>query len=234
MNVELLNERFFEVLVNGDRPGARAIVAEAESSGMKPEEVLSSVFWPTYELIDRLFRKDSLTTLAHHQATRLLRVLVDQQAQKFERSAPNGRTVFAFCGPTDADELGGQMGVDMLEAAGYTVNYAGGGIANDEVLASVQENKPDVLLMFASAPSDLPAIRNLIDTIREIGACDGMQIVVGAGVFNRAEGLAEEIGADLWAEDPQDLVDAMNTEPMRRATPMQRTVGKKRQQLKAA
>ncbi|MBN8645999.1 MAG: cobalamin-dependent protein [Planctomycetes bacterium] len=233
MNTETLNERLFESLINGDRAAARSVVQQAERSGLAPAEVVSEVFWPTYEQIDRLFRHDQLTTLAHHMATRLLRVLVDQQAQKFTRSAPVGRTVFAFCGPTDADELGAQMAVDLLESRGYTVSFAGGGIATDEILATVQENKPDVLLMFASSPSDLPAMRQLIDTIREIGACDGLQIVVGAGVFNRAEGLAEEIGADLWASDPVDLVEEMAANPTRRAPANQRTVGKKRQ-LRAA
>lgn len=234
MNIEILNERFFEALINGDRANARAILTEGERSGLDAQAVLSQVLWPTYELVEKLHRSDQLTTLAHHLATRLLRMLVDQHSGRLARCEANGRRVFACCGPNDADELGAQMAVDMLEVAGFEVNFAGGGVATDEVLASVQENKPDVLLMFASAPADLPGIRRLIDTIREIGACDRMQIVVGAGVFNRAEGLAEEIGADLWASDPLELVELMKSEPNRRASATQRTVGKKRQQLRAA
>ena len=53
-------------------------------------------------------------------------------------------------------------------------------------------------------------------------------IVVGGGVFNRAYGLAEEIGADLWAGDPLELVQVMNECPQRRMTGSQRTVGRKR------
>ena len=91
--------------------------------------------------------------------------------------------------------------------------------------------------MFGSGPSDLPMIREIIDTINEIGACRDLQIVVGGGVFNRAEGLAEEIGADLWAEHPLDLIDVMLEEPTRRASADQRTVGAKlpiRQKKRAA
>ena len=88
--------------------------------------------------------------------------------------------------------------------------------------------RPDVLLMFASAPGDAPNIRLLIDSIRGVGACPDMQIVVGGGVFNRAEGLAEEIGADLWARTPAELLERLATEPARRATEEQRTVGRNR------
>jgi methanogenic corrinoid protein MtbC1 len=142
--------------------------------------------------------------------------------------------VFAVCGPQDPDELGAQMAVDLLEAGGFTVTFAGGGIASDEILAQVQETQPDVLLLFASAPSDLPGIRAMIDQINEIGAVRNLQVVVGGGVFNRAKGLAEEIGADLWADSPAELVDKMANEPHRRAVPAQQSVGKKRKLRSAA
>lgn len=224
----MLVERLFETLISGDRAAARALVAEAAGRGCSPEQMMTEIFWPVYETVQKLYRADQMTTLSHHMATRLLRVLVDQTAAKLTRQAPRGRTVFAVCGPTDADELAAQIAVDMLEREGFTVSFAGGGIATDEILGQVQESRPDVLLMFASAPSDLPEIRGLIDQFREIGAVKNMQIVVGGGVFNRAEGLAEEIGADLWATSPTDLVDEMVHNPDQRAVPAQHTVGKKR------
>jgi hypothetical protein len=39
-----------------------------------------------------------------------------------------------------------------------------------------------------------------------------MQIVVGGGIFNRAPGLAEEIGADVAAESPRDLLEKLVSE----------------------
>jgi hypothetical protein len=59
-----------------------------------------------------------------------------------------------------------------------------------------------------------------------------MQVVVGGGVFNRAEGLAEEIGADLWAKNPAQLIARLNTQSERRATEDQRTVGRNRRPSK--
>jgi MerR family transcriptional regulator, light-induced transcriptional regulator len=234
VSVENYTQRLFEALINGDRPTSRAIVDECYREGITAECVVSELFWPTYEQIETLFREDKLTTLAHHMATRLLRSLCDQAAQKFSFNKPVGRSVFAVCGPTDADELAGQMAADLLEAEGFSVNYAGSGIANDELLEIMQSTQPDVLLLFSSAPGDLPGIRELIDTMREIGACDRVQIVVGGGVFNRAEGLAEEIGADLWAEDPTELCQIMIDYPQHRAEDEQRTVGRNRKPTRKA
>ena len=227
MSAEIIVERLFGALVAGDRPGARAIVTEQLESGAAPEQVLTEVFWPAYELLNKLSRADQISHLAQNTALRLLRVLVDAtSAQMLAGAAPNGRSVFACCAEDEQGELGAQMAVDLLESAGFRVTFAGGGVPTDEVRAAVQENRPDVLLMFCSSPSNLPDIRRLIDELHEIGSCPHTQIAVGGGVFNRAEGLAEEIGADVWAEDPLELVDVLIHEPEQRATEDQRTVGR--------
>ena len=103
--------------------------------------------------------------------------------------------MLAFCGPQDSDELGAQMGVDLLESAGFQVTFAGGNIPNDEILQRVHSTRPDVLLMFAAGAPDLPSLRRLIDTLREIAACPAIPLWGGGGLFNRAERLAQWTGA---------------------------------------
>ena len=234
MSADIVIERLFEALVDGNRPAARAVIDEQRNTGASPELVVTDLLWPVHENIEKLFKQDRLTPLSYHLATRLLRSIVDQQAidllntPREEEGTGAGRTVAAFCGESENSELGAQMAVDLLEAAGFNVRFAGGGVPADEIQATVQESAPDVLLMFCSEPSDLPGIRGLIDNLHEIGACPNTQIVVGGGVFNRAEGLAEEIGADLWAGHPLELVDAMIYDHDQRATPDQRTVGRNR------
>ncbi|MBX3359424.1 MAG: cobalamin-dependent protein [Phycisphaeraceae bacterium] len=228
MNREVLQERFFETLITGSRPAAREVISSAVSDGLTPTDLISDLFWPTYQTVDRLHRADQLPTLSHHLASRLLRVLVDQNAARLVQQPRRGRSVFCACGPSDADELGAQMAVDLIESNGFDIMFSGGGIANDELLGRINEDRPDVLLMFSSAAQDLPNIRTLIDTLHEIGACPNMQIAVGGGVFNRADGLAEEIGADLWASDPISMVEVLASAPARRASVSQRTVGRNR------
>src|SRR5262249_11216052 len=142
-------ERFFETLISGHRPSARQVVHDALAQGPGPERLITDLFWPTYEMVERLYRSDQLTKVSHHLATRLLRVLVDQNASLLQRSASRGKTIFSLCGPRDSDELGAQMAVDLLEQGGFDISFAGGNIPNDEILAVVHENRPDILLMFA-------------------------------------------------------------------------------------
>lgn len=234
MNLEALHERVFETLINGDRAEARSLLSELGAHGSDAEDVLRDVFWPTHENLEKLHRSDQLTLLSYHTATRLLRQLVDQTAARLVMRPRNGKRVLASCGSGEGEELGAQMAVDILESYGYEVWFTGGGVPTDEILGRVHEDRPDILLMFSSAASDLPGIRHLIDHLHEIGACPNLQIVVGAGVFNRAPGLADELGADLCACSPLDLVDLLTRQSDRRAVLEDRTVGKRRPRSKAA
>ncbi len=235
MNREGLIERFFELLIAGDRAGSRDFIRTLISAGTTVESLITDLFWPTHELLERLYKADQLSCLSHHLSTRLLRVLIDQTAVGLRRQPSQDRTILAFCGTSEGEELGAQMATDLIEAAGFTISFAGGGVPNDEILARVQEHKPNVLLMFCSAAADLPSIRQLVDTLHEIGACPHLQIAVGGGVFNRAEGLAEEIGADVWAKSPLEMVEVLIEHADERSNLTHRTVGRNRKkQSKAA
>jgi len=225
---ELMVEQLFPLLITGDRAAARTTVEEIIDSGVAPETLTHEAYWPLLEMINTLYRNDQLTNLAHHYATRLLRSLVDQAQARYTQRNRRDRSVMLFCAETEADDLAAQLVADLVEADGYEVCFGGGGVAWDEVLQEASERKPDVLLLFSNSGQDAPHIRMLIDTVREIGSCPSMQIVVGGGIFNRAEGLAEEIGADLWATTPLELIERLENEPDRRATPEQRTVGQNR------
>lgn len=226
MNTEAMVERLFPLLIAGDRAQARATVQTWTDDGCSAETLTHDVYWPLHEMVADLYRKDQLTTLAHHCAARLLRTLVDQAQARYTQQERNGRTMMLFCGQSETDDMAAQMVADLAEANGWSVCFGGGGIAGDELLETAHDRRPDVMLMFSSAAADAPVIRQLIDQIRGVGACPNMQIAVGGGVFNRAPGLAEEIGADIWASTPADIITSLNAKPEQRATPEQRTVGR--------
>src|SRR5690606_31667127 len=122
----------------------------------------------------------------------------------------------------------------LFEADGYTVRFAGGGVPEDEVLKLIGDFRPDLLVMFGTLPSGVPAVRRLIDYLREVNSCPDMQIMCCGGIYKRAEGLAEEIGADLYAPDAASAVIVANEHPTRRASFDQQTVGRTRRIRKAA
>jgi methanogenic corrinoid protein MtbC1 len=221
-------DKFFNALISGDRAGARAVVDEALDADYPASTILTNLFWPTLQQIQQMHRHDQLSELAHNYATRLLFHLEAQMQLRLPTPEEHGSRVLLTSGQEASEELAGQMATDLLEAAGYEVYFAGGGIANDEVVDQISDLEAQKLVVFGAVPQTVPETRLLIDRLHSIGACPNLQIVVGGGVFNRADGLAQEIGADLWAHDPAELVQVMLQQPERRMSEGQRTVGRKR------
>ncbi len=223
-----LLERFFTAMISGDRHTAREIMDEVFTADVPAERIASNLIWPTLNQIQNMRRADQLSSLAYHYATRLMRSITDQLQVRYQQQARRDQTVLVMSGPEESEELTGQLAADLLEANGYTVYYCGGGVSNDEITAQIANLRADKLVVFGSIPETVPETRLLIDRLHDLGVCPQLQIIVGGGVFNRAEGLAEEIGADLWASDPIELVNTIAENTQRRMSDDQRTVGRKR------
>jgi methanogenic corrinoid protein MtbC1 len=233
-SLDNLPRAYFEPLIKGDRIATRRVIEEALAAGVDARELLVDLIWPTMELLQSLYREDRLSIAQLNMATRLNRSLTDQVAARLPRGAAKDRSVLIFCGDDEPEELGGQIAAELFEANGWTVRFAGGGVPQDEVLKMIGDLRPDLLLLFATLPSGVPTVRQLIDYLREVNSCPNMQVMCCGGIYKRAEGLAEEIGADLYAADASEAVKVANAHPDRRATVDQQTVGRTRRIRKAA
>lgn len=229
-----LSEMYVEALLAGDRVIARQVIENAISAGSTPASLLSDLIWPTMELIQSLYKEDRITISSLNLATRLNRSICDQISAKLEHAESINRKVLIFCGDDEPEELGGQICAELFECSGWTVKFAGGGVPEDEVLAMIGQFRPDLLLMFGTLPSGVPAVRKLIDYLREVNSCPDMQVMCCGGIYKRAEGLAEEIGADLYAPDAAAAVQVASESPAKRASVEQQTVGRMRRIRKAA
>jgi methanogenic corrinoid protein MtbC1 len=226
--------RYLEPLIAGDRDGARKVIDCALAEGFEPRDLLNGLIWPTMELLQSLYREDRISISSLNMATRLNRSITDQLTLHLQRSTANGKKVLIFCGDDEPEELGGQITADLFESAGYTVRFAGGGVPEDEVLKLIGDMRPDLLVMFGTLPSGVPAVRKLIDYLRDVNSCPEMQVMCCGGIYKRAEGLSEEIGADLYAPDAAEAVKAAEEHPTKKATVDQQTVGRTRRIRKAA
>jgi methanogenic corrinoid protein MtbC1 len=225
---------YLETLLAGDRVAARQLIETAVASNKSAPALLNELVWPAMEHIQDLYKDDRIPLASLNLATRLNRSLADQLTARLVRKPANGKTALIFCGDDEPEELGGQICADLFEAEGWNVRFAGGGVPNDEVLKMIGDERPNLLLMFATLASNVPAVRKLIDYLREVNSCPDMQIMCCGGIYRRAEGLAEEIGADLYAPDAAEAVAVASNNPSKRASIEQQTVGRTRRIKKAA
>ena len=182
--------------------------------------------------IEKLQKSEKITPTQEHLATRINRTLVDQLQNKLPCRPWRSKKIVICCAEQELQELGAQMMADLFESDGWEVKFLGGGLTNEDILSYTSDYSPDILLIYGSTPKQAPSIRMLIDTIKAINARPNMKIMVSGGLFNRADGLWEEIGADLFAPSAVEAVRlASNTEqmqpsqemPVRRRKPRKKT-----------
>jgi methanogenic corrinoid protein MtbC1 len=198
--------RYLEALLHGDRRACRSVVEETMQTGVPANSVYLHLIWPVMVEIERLMRLDKIASVQEHLATRINRTIVDQLQNKLPRRPAKHKKAAVCCAREELQELGAQIIADLFESDGWQVRFLGGGLTNDDIFAFINEYAPDVLLIYGTAPKQAPDVRRLIDRIRGVNAWPDMRIVVSGGLFNRAEGLWEEIGADGFAPTAAEVL----------------------------
>lgn len=200
-------ERYLVAILAGQRQKARSIIEETLQSGIPANSVYLDIIWPVMVEIEKLLATDRISPLQEHLATRINRTLIDQLQNKLPRRPERCKKIVVSCGPEQLHELGAQILADLFESDGWEVRFLGGGLNNQDLLEYTNSYGPDILLFYGTDPHQAPVLRRLVDTISQVNAWPNMQILVCGGLFNRAEGLWEEMGIDLFAADP---VEALN------------------------
>lgn len=223
-------ERYLDTLLKGDRKACRTVIEESLQTGTPANSVYLDIIWPIMAEIEHLVRSDKITTTQEHLATRINRTIVDQLQNKLPRKPLRNKRIVIACSNAKLQELGAQIMADLFESDGWEVKFLGGGLTNDDILAFINENAPDILLIYGGTPKQAPEIRQLIDTIRDINAWPNMRIMLSGGLFNRADGLWQEIGADLYAATALEALQiASKDTPIE---PEQRTINRRKKRGK--
>ncbi len=203
--------RFLQPLLAGRRAECFSMIQEAADNGMPASTLLCEVIWPAMSQVDRLFRDDRISGAAANMATRINRTAADQLQARLPRRLANGKRAILLCTEDPQEEIGCQIVADLFGAEGWEVYFLGGGVPDDEILTLVGQVRPDVLVIFGTNPQGAPLVRNLIGLIRDVNACPSMNIIVSGGVFNRADGLWREVGADVFADAATDVLSVAAT-----------------------
>ncbi len=213
-----ISEAFKEYVLHlfaGRRGEARDVLMRAQDRGIAAAKLLKRVVWPAMDEVEKLYRGNHISRIQEHMATRINRMVADQLQAYLAHKPKTGQRMIVTCGNGEGEELGAQITADLFEAEGWYVWFLGSGVPNDEILQLVGKINPDILCIYGAQPQGVPNIRKLIDLIRGVGVCEELQVLITGGVFNRADGLADEIKADLFAPSVEKALKVVDDHPVR-------------------
>ncbi len=120
-----------------------------------------------------------------------------------EKTSGGGKVILCTV-EGDLHDIGKNIVRAMLEAAGIEVIDLGIDVKAETVVETVKKEDIHVVLLSGVLTLSIDSMKNTISTICEEGLRDSVKILIGGAPVN-AE-VAELIGADDWATNPQKTV----------------------------
>jgi 5-methyltetrahydrofolate--homocysteine methyltransferase len=193
-------DAIYDAVLEGDIPGAPALVQTALDADLEPEIILNEGMIAAmaevgvrYECGDIYVAEMFISAKTLQGALSVLRPHL--------RSAnvqAKGKVVLGTV-KGDMHDIGKNLVAMMLEGAGFDVQDLGADVHPSKFVEAVSASQPDVVALSALLTTTMPSMKSTIDALAAAGLRDRVKIMVGGAPVN--QNYADAIGADGYAQD---------------------------------
>ena len=187
--------------------GESAKATEALLESHEPMEIISDILIPALDKAGAAFEKGKIflpqLILNAGAAQAAFGVIRERMIRSNKAPVSKGKIVLATV-KGDIHDIGKNIVKVLLENYGYTVIDLGKDVPCEEVVKAALENKVKLVGLSALMTTTLKSMEETIRLLRESGA--DCKVVVGGAVLTQE--YADSIGADYYAKDAKETVDA--------------------------
>ena len=202
-------ERLATAVIDGDEEVARQGATEAVEAGMDPlvavEQGLSKgmdVIGEEFERGDVFLPELLMAAAAFNEAMDVLQPEI--VAQKKQLAILGTIVVSTVKG--DVHNIGKNIVATVLRINGFKVLDIGVDNQTLDIIQEAQNAKADIIALSSLMTTTLPAQREVLDVLREMGLRDQFLVMVGGGPVT--QDWSEEIGADAYGKSAIEAVEA--------------------------
>jgi trimethylamine corrinoid protein len=210
MTDAVLFDRMIQSVVSGDREASASLAAEALSSGLDPQLIISSGFLPGLWKVGELWESGEYflpeliqSAECMKKALAVLRPALEKAAGSV--SALKGKVVIGTI-EGDIHDIGKNLVSSLLSANGFEVVDLGADVKVDRFIDAAVAEKADLICLSALLTTTMINQRRFMDRLRERGLRDCFQVLVGGAPVTAK--WAAEIGADGYGENALAAVRA--------------------------
>ena len=204
-------EKLHEAVLNYDIEKAEQIATDAVEAGVNPIEAIEKgLAAGIREVGDRFHRFEIFLphlVLASDAATAAMNVLIKAIPKDQLSAVQRGRIIVGTV-EGDLHDLGKNVVVMMLKAAGFEVFDLGKDVKTDTLVERAQELKADVIAVSSLMTTTRPYQRELVEELERLGLRDQFKVIVGGGPVTHE--WAHDIGADGYGRDALEAVAEAN------------------------
>jgi methanogenic corrinoid protein MtbC1 len=208
--LDLTRAMYVQAVLAGERSAALTIVTDALRNGASAVDVYVDVLQAALYEVGRLWESNRITVAHEHAATAITQFVTAHLYDRLERSpstAKRGTMVLTGL-EGELHSIGALMVADVLETRGWTVHFLGTNLPHASIVDTIRRYEPDCVGISATMLFNLPAVRRLIESVRDEWG-RSKRIMLGGGAFRRTPELWRELGADGHAGDLRQALSLM-------------------------
>ncbi|MBW2094179.1 MAG: corrinoid protein [Deltaproteobacteria bacterium] len=207
MSMEEVTTGIIEAIVKQDEEELSRVVLNGLEEGIDPMAIINEAITPGLRKVGDLFADEEVflpeLVLAGQIVTEIMHVLEEKIKGNSGNILNKGLVVMATVNG-DVHDIGKNLVVLLLRAAGYEVLDLGKSVATRTIVEKVIELNPKIVGLSSLLSTTMPAQKQVIEAIVESGMRDQVKVLVGGAPVTRE--WAEKIGADGYAENASTAV----------------------------
>jgi len=194
--------RYIQAVIAGNVIPGMAIVLDAVDDGLSVRAAILKVLLPAQREVGRLWHNNDISVAEEHMVTMTTQRLMAVLASRARCAPDRGRTAIAAAVTGNIHEIGIRAIAYLLEFDGWRTIYLGPDVPKGDIPTAIECFDADVVLLSLALSSQLPALQDTIEKIRQRFA-DGVKVMVGGNGLSGASELWKELNADGYAESAE-------------------------------
>jgi corrinoid protein of di/trimethylamine methyltransferase len=206
MEAEQILEKLSAAIVEGLDDEARALAGEALATGISPMEAIEKGLSKGMGIIGAQFETGEayLPELLLAAASFNAAMAVLKPAMDADRKVTKLGKILVATVKGDVHSIGKDIVATVLGTSGFEVVDLGVDKSSLNIVEEAEKQQVDMIALSSLMTTTMPAQKEVIDTLREMGIRQKYLVLVGGGPVNQA--WADRIGADGYGRSALEAV----------------------------
>ena len=203
-NIQKLREAYITAVLSGSAEQAHRVVDQGLAAGVIPSKLYLDVLMPVQVEIGARWHRGDVTIPQEHMATQITLREMARLRGMLKMRLKLGLKAVVSSVEGDQHFIGGQAIADFLVVDGWEVDFLGADIPTDHMVPYAKAREAHLICVSCSLTSLVPVAKDLVAQLRKLPVPP--KIMIGGAAFINQPGLAEQVGADAFSNDPQEAV----------------------------
>jgi 5-methyltetrahydrofolate--homocysteine methyltransferase len=199
-------EEIIQAVINGDKGKVVELTQKGLSEGLDPLVIINQGLVAGMDVVGPRFKNGEMFIPEVLQSAASMHAGMDVLKPRLKGKGVDSRgTIVMGTVEGDRHDIGKNLVGMMLEAGGFKVVNLGVDILAEDFVDKAVEQKAQVIGLSALLTTTMPAMKEVIEILKEEGKRDKFKIIVGGAPVTQK--FADDIGADGYAPDAASAVD---------------------------